>query len=131
MASRNMNRGTMEFGVQRKIVRCKIFPNNTGTPTVSPSGADGIASVARTAAGKFTLTLQDAYRSLVGFHATFSSAADNVDLYAQAGAVSNLGTSTPATAVVKLKTGSTNTDVAADDDTFISVTLVFEDSSAA
>jgi hypothetical protein len=135
MASRTMTRGGYEFGTKVKTVRLRLFPNNTGDPTFTTgdgvtTAANGVASVARSAAGKFLVTLSDPYRALLNFHATFSSAADNVDLYAQAGAVANLGTSTPVTAVVKLKTGSTNTDVAAAGDTFISIALTFEDSSA-
>lgn len=128
MASRVMKGREKTFGTNEKVVRLKIFPDGSSTPSFTSQG--GVASVALTATGKFTITLSDAYHSLVAFNATYSTSADNVDLYAQAGAVSNLGTSTPATAVVKLKTGATNTDAAAAaDDNYISVELVFEDSS--
>lgn len=128
MASRIMSGREKTFGTNEKVVRVKIFPDSSNDPSYTSQG--GVASVARSAAGKFLVTLSDAYYSLVSFDATYSTSADNVDLYAQAGAVSNLGTTTAATAVVKLKTGATNTDAAAAaDDNYISVTLVFEDSS--
>jgi hypothetical protein len=129
MASRSMTGRTKTFGVSEKCVRLKLFPDSTGTATFTSQG--GVASVARSAAGKFLITFQDAYLSLVDYQVAYSTSADNVDLYAQLGAVSNLGTSTAATAVVKLKTGATNTDAAAAAaDNFISCCFVFEDSSA-
>lgn len=129
MASRRMNMNGLEFEIASKTVRCRIFPDSTNAPTFTSAG--GVASVARSAAGKFLITLQDPYRKCREFHCSYSTAADNVDLYAQPGAVSNLGTSTDVTAVVKLKAGANNTDAAAAAaDNFIDVTLVFDDSDA-
>jgi hypothetical protein len=120
---------TKTFGVNEKCLRFKIFPDAGSTPTVTSQG--GVASVELTAAGKFTVTFSDAYLTCVEATATYSTSADNVDLYAQLGAISNLGTSTAATAVIKLKTGATNTNAAAAaTDNFISCCFVFEDSSA-
>jgi hypothetical protein len=93
--------------------------------------ARGVASVAQTAAGKFTVTLEDSYAKLTNLQATFSCLGDAVDIYAQAGATSNLGVAagTPVTVVVKTKTAAVNTNPATTDvDTYISVTLTFEDS---
>jgi hypothetical protein len=46
-----------------KLIAFQIAPNGTGTPTLG--AREGVASVARTAAGAFTVTLQDQYRALV------------------------------------------------------------------
>ena len=124
-----MTRGKMVFGAKPKSIDLLIFPDSTNAPTFKSTG--GVKSVARSAAGKFLVTLQDPYRKLRGVHATYNTAADNVDLYAQGGVVSNEGTTSPVTVVVKLKTGATNTDAAAaDPDNFISVMIDFEDSAA-
>lgn len=129
MASRTMSGRTQGFGVAEKIIRLKIFVDAGNAPTFTTQG--GVTSVVRTAAGKYTITLDDAYYSLVSFQATYVDSGDAVDVYAQPGAVANLGTSTPITAVVKTKTGATNTNPsAAGTDVYISVDLVFEDSAA-
>jgi hypothetical protein len=90
-----------------------------------------VTSVAQTAAGKFTVTLDDSYLKLSAVQATFSCSGDAVDIYAQAGVTSNLGSATPTTLVVKTKTGAVNTNPGTTDvDTYISVTVIFEDSAA-
>lgn len=130
MASRSMTGRSKTFGVQEKVVELKLFPDSTGTPTFTSAG--GVASVARSAAGKFLVTFEDAYKEVSNVQCSYSTSADNVDLYAQPGAFANLGTSTAATFVVKLKTGATNTDAAAAaTDNFIAISVTFEDSSAA
>lgn len=118
------------LGVREYCVRCKVFPNAASTPSFTSQG--GVASVALSATGKFTVTLSDPYYSLVSFQTTYTDTSDSVDLYAQGGDVSNLASATQAavTAVVKLKTGSSNTNAGATDaNRYISVDLVFEDSS--
>lgn len=145
MASRTMSGRTMTFGLKEKALNFRILagplsapswatPVVVGGPGDNPGNtalgvARGVASVAQTAAGKFTVTLEDAYAKITSGQATFSCSGDAVDIYAQFGAISNLATSTPATVVVKTKTGGTNTNPATTDtDTYISVTLTFEDS---
>lgn len=143
MASRTMSGRTMSFGVQEKAIRFRIMANLAWTapvlvggrgtnPTLANQGIPaGVASVVRTAAGKFTVTLEDAYSRLVTAQATYQGSGDAEDLVAQIGAISNLGTSTPTTIVVKTKTAGANTDPATfDANTSINVDLVFEDSVA-
>lgn len=117
------------FGKKLKIVSGYFLPDTAATPVVVSQGG-GVSGVAHTDTGKFTITLVDPYHKCVGFQAMLATADDSTDLYAQAGAVANEGTSTPITAVVKLKTGSSNTDVAAAADTKVFFQLWFEDSSA-
>ncbi len=65
------NRVTNQFvrSLERQIV--KLFGNvaigATGAPTLSVSLSKGIASIARTGAGAYTITLQDQYLALAQF----------------------------------------------------------------
>lgn len=128
MADRKLT-NVQAFGTKPKRVDLIIYPDAGNAPTWTSTG--GVASVDFTATGKYTITLQDTYRKLRAFHATYGTSADNVDLYAQAGAVANVGTTSAVTAIVKLKTGANNTNAAAAaTDNRISVTLEFEDSDA-
>lgn len=52
-----------------------IAPNGTGTPTLVSGASQGVKSVSRTAAGAFTVTLQDSYPSLVDGQASVQLAA--------------------------------------------------------
>ncbi len=145
MASRLMSGNSSTFGILEKQLNFRIMagplsapswttPVVVGGPGENPGSsalgiARGVASVAQTAAGKFTVTLEDSYAKLVSLQATYSCSGDTADIYAQAGVVSNLGTSTPVTLVVKTKTAGTNTNPATTDvDTSISVSVTFEDS---
>lgn len=130
MASRLFGGLIRTFGKQERQVKCKIFPNGASAASFTSQG--GVASAVRSSAGKFLITGADGcnFRSLVSFQATYVDEQDNQDLLAQGGAVANLGTSSPFTAVVKLKTGATNTDnAAAGADRYISCELTFEDSA--
>jgi hypothetical protein len=114
------------MGRQERLVRVKVFPNSGSAPSWTSQG--GVDDVALSAAGKFTITGLHHFARLVGFQATYVDTADNVDLYAQGGDVSNLGTTSAWTAVVKLKTGATNTNAgAANANRYISVDLAFEE----
>lgn len=147
MASRQTVGRINTFGILQKQLNFRIMAGPLSAPSwatpiiVGGSGvnagnsalgnADGVTSVAQTAAGKFTVTLDDSYLKLETVQATFACSGDAVDIYAQAGVTSNLGSATPATVVIKTKTGAVNTNPATTDvDTYISVTLTFEDSSA-
>jgi len=58
----------------------------TGAPTLTKTGSTGIASVARTAAGTYTVTLEDSYLSLVAMGLTVATVHNT---YAQGGASIN------------------------------------------
>jgi hypothetical protein len=145
MSSRTMSGRPNTFGIQEKQLNFRIVAGPLSAPSwTTPvviggpgenSGnaavgiARGVASVAQTAAGKFTVTLEDTYAKLTGIQATFSCSGDAVDIYAQGGAMTNLASTTPVTLVVKTKTGAVNTNPATTDlDTYISVSVTFEDS---
>lgn len=108
-----------------RAVEFSFAPNNTSAVDQTTIKGKGVASVTRSAAGKFTCALTDSWTSLVGCWPEVRTAQDAVDIYAQAGAFTAGTTAANASIVVKLKTGSTNTDLAADADTIVSVRLVF------
>lgn len=133
MASYTCNAELKTVGTNVKVVFARIFPNSTGTHTVSGQGGV-VTGIDDVAAGKIRLKLAHRYFKLLNFQCSYQEAADNVDLYAQGGVVllndttDNDGNTS---AIVKLKTGGTNTDNAGtDDNDVINVMLVFEDSSA-
>ncbi len=146
MSSRTMSGRTQSFGIQQKAIRFRIMASagSWTTPVIvggrgasaSIAGAgiaDGVTSVVRNSAGKFTVTLDDSYAKLETFQVSYQGSGDAEDIVAQAGVVSNLATSasTPVTVVVKTKTGGANTDPGTTDvNTSINVDLVFEDSGA-
>lgn len=128
MASRIMKSAAKEFGVDLKKVHVRFYPQNTADPVVEHDG--GVASVGRSGAGKFLVTLDDSYFKLKHANVSYRDERDNADLYAQLGAVSNEGTTSPITVVVKLKTATVNTDVAAGagaKDRAVYLELEFED----
>lgn len=133
MASNIMNHGARSFWTDPKKVSLRIYPNGAGVPTFDSDG--GVASVTLAATGKFLVTLNDSYFKVVEAIATYQDSADNVDLYAQLGDFANIqhgpsfiGTKgQPVTFVVKLKTGTANTNVTAGNQVCIFVSVTFED----
>jgi hypothetical protein len=108
-----------------RVVEFSFAPNNTSAVDQTTIKGKGVASVTRSAAGKFTCALTDSWTNLHSARADVRMSSDAVDLYAQLGAFTAGTTAANASIVVKLKTGSTNTDIAADADTIVSVRLVF------
>jgi hypothetical protein len=134
MASEKLHPGAKGHALDPKRVTLRIFPNGGGQPVWSHEG--GVASITRDSAGKFFVTLTEGYYLLSNCQATYQSALDNADIYAQLGEFNNVhhkggavvGTpGLPVTFFVKLKTGATNTDVGVAPQTCIFVDLTFED----
>lgn len=131
MASNLMKRHPKAFGLDLKKVNVRIYPQNTGAPVVESEG--GITSVTRSGVGEFTITLDASYFKLRDFQACYRDERANADLYAQPGPVTGEGTTAAIVAIVKLKTATANTDVAAGagaKDRCIYVNLEFEDVAA-
>lgn len=57
------------------------LPTGAAYPQQYNAGAEGVYSIARTAAGKYTLTLQDKYQRLVGLNA-YPSVASGTPVFA-------------------------------------------------
>ena len=127
MASRNWD-SEMVLGKKRYKLDFTFFPAAAGTPTFVAKDNPGLASVAWTSTGVFTLTLQDTYRRLISKQLTLQMNAAT-DLTAQFGAVSNVGSATPVTVVVRTLAAATPTDIAANANNSISVQLCFSDNA--
>lgn len=86
MANRNFSSDmrTMERGLV--ALDFTIAIGATGAPTLTKTGSTGIASVARTAAGTYTITLEDSYLSLVAMGLTVATV---LNTYSQGGASIN------------------------------------------
>ena len=112
-----------------KIYNIRFFPDTANAPTTTAQDIKGVASIARSAQGVFLITMKSAHKRLLTAQATvqLSTAAD---LVAQFGDVSNLGTSTATTVVVRLNAGATPTDMAANANNSVSVTLIFDDADS-
>jgi hypothetical protein len=117
--------------LRARTVWCRFQPNGTEAPVLAASVSRGVDSVARSAAGKFLVTLKDGYYAAGPAVGTLQHASDATDGYVQCGAISNYGTSTPATIVVKVKGGSANKDFALASTTFVNVWIPAEDSTEA
>lgn len=134
MASEKLRQGPKGHAIDPKRANLRIYPNNTGAPTWDAEG--GVASVSRSAAGKFLVTLNESYYKVINAQATVQvGGSDTVDLYPQIGNFNNVyhngalvGTAgQPTTFEVKLKTGTANTDIAAATQTCVFVDVIFED----
>jgi hypothetical protein len=75
MAARNFTQ--FSYGLEKKPVRLfgKITFGSTGAPTLSTADSKGIASVSRTSAGLFVITLSDKYQRVMSFSPMFVLAA--------------------------------------------------------
>ncbi len=129
MASRQRRGTTKRFGPNIVEVSGRFFPNGTATTALAVNTDGGVASVIRSGtAGTFTITFDDPYYSLIGcrLQVQHTTAAD---LVPQLGDVSNLGTSTACTAVVRVLAGATPTDITANANSSVFFSFTFQDSS--
>ncbi len=116
-------------GKNLKLVFGTFYPQNTSAPTVNANQTRGVASISRTAAGTFLITLKHPYLRLVAKLATVQHTTA-VDLVPQFGDIANVGTSSAVTAVLRLNAVATATDMAANANNSVSFVLVFDDSGA-
>jgi hypothetical protein len=97
-----------------------------GTSAVSSASNKGKGwTVARSAAGRFTVTFADAFNDLVTVVATAQMAANNVDIYAQVGTYD----SSAKTLIIRTLTGGTETDIAANANDRVNFVAWFRNSS--
>jgi hypothetical protein len=106
---------------------CTFYPDTANPPTYTAANCKGVASITRSAQGTFLITLSDTYGRLISKQATIQMSSAT-DLVPQFGDISNVGTSTPPTIVIRANAVATATDIAANANNSISVTLVFDDS---
>jgi hypothetical protein len=69
MAERRFDQFRLQL--EHKVVDlfASVAIGSTGAPTLSAANSKGIASIARNAAGKYTITLQDVYQRLMHLNA--------------------------------------------------------------
>jgi hypothetical protein len=60
--------GSFDKGVV--MIHAKVAIGGTGAPTLSVQDSFGVASISRTGAGAYTLTLNDKYQALLGANVT-------------------------------------------------------------
>ena len=101
-------------------------PNGSSAVDQTSIKGRGVASVARTAQGVFTVTMQDVYPTVLAAVAT-AQLATAADIVAQVG-TSTL-TANGKTIVVSLLAGATATDVAADANNRVNLLLILKNSS--
>lgn len=90
-------------------------------------GGKGVASVVRNAtAGEWLITLQDTYKRLMSKYGSIQMAAAT-DLTFQFATIANVGTTTAPTILVRALAVATPTDIAANANNSVSVTLCFSD----
>jgi hypothetical protein len=93
-------------------------------------GGKGVASVVRNAtAGEWLITLQDSYKKLLSKYGSIQMASAT-DLTLQFATIANLGTTSAVTVLVRALAAATPTDIAANANNSVSVTLCFSDADS-
>jgi hypothetical protein len=125
MSGRKLNKKET-LGIKLVDVDFRFFPNSTTDPAGTIDPGNAVAGIVHTSTGKYTVTLRDQWKSLVGFSATMQLDGDSEDLYATLGDVDL----SAKTVVILTKTGSSNADSgAADANQSVSVRLTFQDAT--
>lgn len=109
-----------------RMLNIRFFPAGTSDPTYSAQDVKGVASIGRSAQGTWLITLQDTYKRLLSAQATIQMAAAT-DLVPQIGTVANLASASPVTMTVRANAVATATDIAANANNSITLTLIFDD----
>lgn len=95
-----------EPNVTKLFLKCSI--GATGAPTLDSTASKGIASIARTAAGDYTVTLDEPYNSFLMFSGIFLES-DDMDLQLQLAAEA-VSTATAPTIQIICTAGAVATD---------------------
>lgn len=72
MANRNFNR-KQALDKEIKEIYAKVTIGSSGAPTLVAASSMGVASISRTSAGLYVLTLQDKYMSLRHFNCSIAT----------------------------------------------------------
>jgi hypothetical protein len=117
----------LTLALKPRTLHIRFFPDTASPPTYSAQDTKGVASIVLSTTGVWLITLKDTYKRLLSAHATIQMTTAT-DLVPQIGDVANLGTATPVTVVVRANAVATPTNIAANANNSISVTLTFDDS---
>ncbi len=127
MSQRTYLPGPQGLSRKPRIFNIRFFPAGTGNPTTTAQDIKGVASIVRNGtAGVWLITMQDSFKRLLSAQATIQMSTAT-DLVPQIGDMSNLGTTTPVTLIVRANAAATPTDIAANANNSISLTLIFDD----
>jgi hypothetical protein len=124
-------------GVRPVDAYCRFFPNgNSATAMTSALGTlwdpgGVVTNVAQTADGVFLVTMADPAYRVVYASPEVQLSAHTVDLEAQVGDITTPTNGSPATIVVRLHTGTTNTTMASNTNNSVMMHVHMEESSAA
>ena len=130
MAQRTYLNGPQGLSRKPKMLNIRFFPAGASNPTTSAQDIKGVASIVRNGtAGVWLITLQDSYKRLLSAQATIQMSTAT-DLVPQIGDVANLGTATPVTLIVRANAVATPTDIAANANNSISLSLIFDDADS-
>lgn len=116
----------MTLSRKAKVFNIRFFPAGTSDPTTTAVDIKGVTSIARSAQGTWLITMRGHFKRLISAQATIQ-VTTATDLIPQFGDVTNLGTTTPTTLVLRANAVATATDIAANANNSISVQLVFDD----
>lgn len=115
--------------LDRKVeeINLTFFPAGAGNPTFTASSCKGVASIVRNGtAGEWLITLQDTYKRLLSKWGSIQMAA-STDLNFQFATITGVGTNAVVTVLVRALAVATPTDIAANANNSVSVTLRFSD----
>lgn len=130
MSQRTWYQAVLTLFRKPKALHITFFPAGTGNPTTTARDIKGVASIVRNGtAGEWLITLQDTYKRLVSKTGSIQMAA-STDLTFQFATIANVGTTTAPTILVRALAVATPTDIAADANNSISVSLVFDDADS-
>lgn len=118
--------------LDRKVhaVSMTFFPQGTSDPTFTASACKGVASIVRNGgAGEWLITLQDTHKRLLSKWGSIQMASAT-DLTFQFATIANVGTTSAVTVLVRALAGATPTDIAANANNSVSVTLLFSDADS-
>jgi hypothetical protein len=108
----------------------RFFPQGASNPTTTAQDIKGVASIVRNGgAGEWLITLQDTYKRLLSAQATIQMVSAT-DLVPQVATVANVGTTSAVTVIVRALAGATPTDIAANANNSVMLSLFFDDADS-
>ena len=121
---------SLTLGGAVRTLDITFFPNGASNPTTNAWQTRGVSSITRTGTGTYLITLLDQYLQIKGAFADLAKATATAN-WAQVGTISNVGTSTPVTIVVRTVDNSGSpVDEAAAATTYVCVSVTFNDNAA-
>lgn len=130
MAQRTFIEGGWVLNRKVRELHIRFFPAGASNPTTTAQDIKGVASIVRNGtAGEWLITLQDTFKRLLSAQATIQMATAT-DLVPQIATVSNLGSALPVTLIVRALAVATPTDIAANANNSIMLSIFFDDADS-